>query len=78
MAGKGTVLADNEAADTLEPEAMSGANFGRSIYKNLMNGVSHMLPFVVAGGVLIAISFAVWESILLIQIMHNTMLQRQW
>ncbi|HFL0730452.1 TPA: PTS fructose transporter subunit IIC [Enterococcus faecium] len=60
LAGKGTVLADNEAADTLEPEAISGANFGRSIYKNLMNGVSHMLPFVVAGGVLIAISFAVW------------------
>ena len=60
LAGKGTVLADNEAADTLEPEVMSGANFGRSIYKNLMNGVSHMLPFVVAGGVLIAISFAVW------------------
>lgn len=28
-----------------------------SIYKNLMNGVSHMLPFVVGGGVLIAISF---------------------
>ncbi|MDP8590307.1 fructose PTS transporter subunit IIB, partial [Enterococcus lactis] len=60
LAGKGTVLADNEAVDTLEPEVMSGANFGRSIYKNLMNGVSHMLPFVVAGGVLIAISFAVW------------------
>lgn len=30
---------------------------GHSIYKNLMNGVSHMLPFVVSGGVLIAISF---------------------
>lgn len=29
----------------------------RDIYKHLMNGVSHMLPFVVAGGVLIAISF---------------------
>ncbi|MFP7223893.1 PTS fructose transporter subunit IIBC [Priestia filamentosa] len=28
-----------------------------TIYKNLMNGVSHMLPFVVGGGVLIAISF---------------------
>lgn len=53
-------LADNEVVDILEPEVMSGANFGRSIYKNLMNGVSHMLPFVVAGGVLIAISFAVW------------------
>ena len=57
---KGTILADNEAVDTLESETISGANFGRSIYKNLMNGVSHMLPFVVAGGVLIAISFAVW------------------
>lgn len=30
---------------------------GRNIYKHLMNGVSNMLPFVVAGGVLIAISF---------------------
>lgn len=30
---------------------------GRSIYKHLMNGVSHMLPLVVAGGVLIAVSF---------------------
>lgn len=30
---------------------------GHEIYKHLMNGVSHMLPFVVAGGVLIAISF---------------------
>ena len=35
-------------------------NLGRSIYKNLMNGVSHMLPFVVAGGVIIAVSFAIW------------------
>lgn len=32
-------------------------NLGMSIYKNLMNGVSHMLPFVVAGGVLVALSF---------------------
>ncbi len=60
LAGKETILADNEAVDTLESETISGANFGRSIYKNLMNGVSRMLPFVVAGGVLIAISFAVW------------------
>lgn len=30
---------------------------GRSIYKHLMNGVTHMLPFVVGGGILIAISF---------------------
>lgn len=30
---------------------------GNKLYTSLMNGVSHMLPFVVAGGVLIAISF---------------------
>lgn len=32
-------------------------SIGRQIYKHLMSGVSNMLPFVVAGGVLIAISF---------------------
>lgn len=31
--------------------------FGRQIYKHLMNGVTHMLPFVVGGGILIAIAF---------------------
>lgn len=30
---------------------------GKQIYKHLMNGVSHMLPFVVGGGILIAVSF---------------------
>ncbi|PRR84117.1 PTS system fructose-specific EIIABC component [Clostridium vincentii] len=30
---------------------------GRQIYKHLMNGVSHMLPFVIGGGILIAIAF---------------------
>ncbi|MFT9077294.1 fructose-specific PTS transporter subunit EIIC [Ethanoligenens sp.] len=34
-------------------------SFGRQIYKNLMNGVSHMLPFVVGGGILIAIAFLI-------------------
>lgn len=30
-----------------------------SIYKNLMSGISHMLPFVIGGGILMAISFIV-------------------
>jgi len=30
---------------------------GRKVYKHLMNGVSHMLPFVVGGGILIALAF---------------------
>ncbi|MDK6805182.1 fructose-specific PTS transporter subunit EIIC [Aerococcus sp. UMB7834] len=40
-----------------EEEDSSNESLGRQIYKHLMNGVSHMLPFVVAGGMLIAISF---------------------
>ena len=39
------------AADT------AGESLGRQAYKHLMNGVSHMLPFVVGGGVLIALAF---------------------
>ncbi|MGN0571370.1 MAG: fructose-specific PTS transporter subunit EIIC [Candidatus Fimenecus sp.] len=44
----------DESADTDERE---GA--GRRVYKHLMNGVSHMLPFVVGGGVLIALGFLI-------------------
>lgn len=34
-------------------------SLGHQIYKHLMNGVSHMLPFVVGGGILIAIAFLI-------------------
>ena len=39
--------------------ASDGDSFGRKLYKHLMNGVSHMLPFVVAGGIFIAIAFLI-------------------
>ncbi len=42
---------DEEAAGEEEE------SLGRKIYKSLMNGVSHMLPFVLCGGILIALSF---------------------
>ena len=40
-------------------KSSSAANesIGRQFYKHLMNGVSHMLPFVIGGGILIAIAF---------------------
>lgn len=38
-------------------EENNNETIGRQIYKNLMNGVSNMLPFVVAGGILIALAF---------------------
>lgn len=37
----------------------SGGGAGHQIYTQLMNGVSHMLPFVVGGGILIAIAFLI-------------------
>ncbi len=39
--------------------AVGSESFGRRLYKHLMNGVSHMLPFVVAGGIFIAIAFLI-------------------
>jgi len=38
-------------------ENIRSGNKGGNIYKHLMNGVTHMLPFVVGGGILIAIAF---------------------
>ena len=43
--------ADNSSAEE------DGEGIGHQIYKHLMNGVSHMLPFVIGGGILIAIAF---------------------
>lgn len=34
-------------------------SFGQSVYKNIMSGISHMLPFVIAGGILIALGFII-------------------
>jgi PTS system fructose-specific IIC component len=36
-----------------------GESVGRQVYKHLMEGVSHMLPFVVAGGIFIALAFLI-------------------
>ncbi|WP_095174673.1 MULTISPECIES: PTS fructose transporter subunit IIABC [Blautia] len=40
-------------------QAKSSGSVGHQIYTQLMNGVSHMLPFVVGGGILIAIAFLI-------------------
>ncbi len=44
---------DGSTVETIE----NSEGIGRSIYKHLMNGVSHMLPFVIGGGILIALAF---------------------
>jgi len=40
-----------------EGELQEKESLGRKFYKDLMNGVSHMLPFVIGGGILIALAF---------------------
>ena len=49
-----------KAAQAVKKEAGAGKqSVGHQIYTQLMNGVSHMLPFVVGGGILIAIAFLI-------------------
>lgn len=47
------------AKKTQESAAGRGEGAGHRVYTQLMNGVSHMLPFVVGGGILIAIAFLI-------------------
>lgn len=49
--GGGNVKEDGASANKM--------SVGSKIYKDLMNGISHMLPFVVGGGILLAISFLI-------------------
>ena len=49
----------HEADDSSGFDSEETEGFGRKVYKHLMNGVSHMLPFVVGGGVLIALGFLI-------------------
>ena len=50
--------AGNHSEETIKSKGKSDS-FAHRIYMQLMNGVSHMLPFVVGGGILIAIAFLI-------------------
>lgn len=50
---------DSGSRQTSQNQALSGGSVWHTIYTHLMNGVSHMLPFVVGGGILIAIAFLI-------------------
>ncbi len=58
MSGNVPVFKSANAA-TGASSVKSGGSMGHQIYTQLMNGVSHMLPFVVGGGILIAVSFLI-------------------
>ena len=59
MNGQASVYHGNRTGTSASSEAKTGGSVGHQIYKHLMNGVSHMLPFVVGGGILIAIAFLI-------------------
>ena len=56
--GEAPVFHSDKKADS-DYSSDSGEGIGRKLYKHLMNGVSHMLPFVVAGGIFIAVAFLI-------------------
>ena len=56
---QGNVPVYHAAGEVSETSEESRDSIGHQIYKHLMNGVSHMLPFVVGGGLLIAIAFLI-------------------
>ena len=54
--GKAAIYHAEEKARSID-EKIDDEGVGHKIYKHLMNGVSHMLPFVIGGGILIALAF---------------------
>ena len=58
MSGTAPVYHASQAdKDSANSAIDASDSFGRQIHKHLMNGVSHMLPFVIGGGILIALAF---------------------
>ena len=59
MSGDLPVYHSGNASAAAHSQNKSSGGAGHKIYTQLMNGVSHMLPFVVGGGILIAIAFLI-------------------
>ena len=59
MSGNVPVYHSGNASASSQSQNKTGGSVGHKVYTQLMNGVSHMLPFVVGGGILIAIAFLI-------------------
>ena len=60
--GSAPIFHSSESDSSEEDDSAEGS-IGSRIYKDLMNGVSHMLPFVIGGGIAIALSFMIDQFI---------------
>ncbi|MFV0558299.1 MAG: fructose-specific PTS transporter subunit EIIC [Enterococcus sp.] len=59
----GTTPVFHSNGTSVKKESSADGSIGQRIYKDLMNGVSHMLPFVIGGGIAIAISFLIDQAL---------------
>ncbi len=59
LENKAPIYHADSSASSSDDDAKEKQGLWASIYKNLMSGISHMLPFVIGGGILMAISFIV-------------------
>ena len=59
LENKAPIYHADSSASSSDDDVKEKQGLWASIYKNLMSGISHMLPFVIGGGILMAISFIV-------------------
>lgn len=59
LSGRVPVYEAGSAGGSAEKEEESKGGIGHQVYTHLMNGVSHMLPFVIGGGILTALAFLI-------------------
>ncbi|MDH6670336.1 PTS system fructose-specific IIC component [Paenibacillus sp. LBL] len=59
VSGDAPIYRSEGGAAATQPKDAEKGGIGKKVYKDLMNGISHMLPFVVGGGILLAISFLI-------------------
>ncbi|WP_276880851.1 PTS fructose transporter subunit IIABC [Anaerococcus tetradius] len=57
--GEANIFHGDGEKGAVKEQVSGGQSFWQKIYGDLMNGISHMLPFVIGGGILMAISFLV-------------------
>ena len=62
-AGDAPIYHAHSSGHSDDSETATSEGLARKLYKHLMNGVSHMLPFVIGGGILIALAFLI-DSVL--------------
>lgn len=76
ISGKAPIYHADGPSEKSSDEEIEKEGIGHQIYKHLMNGISHMLPFVIGGGILIALAFLVDDKSNIANLGSNTQFAR--